>query len=114
SRPGRPRAGSFSIGGGAGRRRRRRRSAGGSGRRPGAASTTQYQPETAMDPRQACLACLAQEPPNLFEAALWIAAEHEPLLPPGQSLSALDELDRRLRVAQSGAPGESERAQWLL
>ncbi|MDF3936809.1 SirB1 family protein [Pseudomonas citronellolis] len=67
-----------------------------------------------MDPRQACLACLAQEPPNLFEAALWIAAEHEPLLPPGQSLSALDELDRRLRVAQSGAPGESERAQWLL
>ncbi|MEG6654989.1 hypothetical protein V2A87_23120, partial [Pseudomonas aeruginosa] len=24
-----------------------------------------------MDPRQACLDCLAQEPPALFEAALW-------------------------------------------
>ncbi len=31
-----------------------------------------------MDPRQACLDCLAQEPPALFEAALWIAAEHLP------------------------------------
>ena len=31
-----------------------------------------------MKPRQACLACLEREPVDLLEAALWIAAEHDP------------------------------------
>ncbi|KGF62752.1 SirB1 family protein [Pseudomonas lutea] len=30
-----------------------------------------------MSPRQQCLACLQQNPPSTFEAALWIAAEHD-------------------------------------
>ncbi len=38
-----------------------------------------------MDPRQACLDCLAQEPPALFEAALWIAAEHLPAYSPAHA-----------------------------
>ncbi|WP_271409090.1 SirB1 family protein [Pseudomonas sp. Q1-7] len=39
-----------------------------------------------MDPRQRCLACLDRNPPAMLEAALWIAAEHDPRLVPEQVL----------------------------
>ncbi|ACO77306.1 hypothetical protein AvCA_10750 [Azotobacter vinelandii CA] len=35
-----------------------------------------------MNSRQACFACLQRDPPALFEAALWIATEHDPALRP--------------------------------
>lgn len=35
-----------------------------------------------MNPRQAFFACLDRSPPALFEAALWIAAEHDPAVQP--------------------------------
>lgn len=66
-----------------------------------------------MDPRQACLACLTQEPPALFEAALWIAAEHEPHQPPDQALRLLDSLAHQVSVALP-ATSDAERAQALL
>ncbi len=67
-----------------------------------------------MDPRQACLACLAQDPPALFEAALWIAAEHEPHLPPDQALRLFDALAHQVAVALPQGTGDAERAQFLL
>ena len=35
-----------------------------------------------MNPRQAFFDCLHRSPPALFEAALWIAAEHDPAVDP--------------------------------
>lgn len=67
-----------------------------------------------MDPRQACLACLAQNPPGLFEAALWIAAEHEPQNPPGQAMRMLDDLALRLFANLPLDGTVAERAQLLL
>ena len=67
-----------------------------------------------MDPRQACLDCLAQEPPALFEAALWIAAEHLPAYSPAQSLRELDELVRQIGASLDDRASASERAQGLL
>lgn len=67
-----------------------------------------------MEPRQACLDCLAQEPPALFEAALWIAAEHLPAYPPGQSQRTLDELARQIGASLDDRASASERAQGLL
>ncbi len=46
-----------------------------------------------MNPRQAFFACLEHSPPALFEAALWIAAEHDPAVQPQlimQDLKALE------------------------
>lgn len=37
-----------------------------------------------MSPRQACLNCLNHDTPALLEAALWMSAEHDPLLQPGE------------------------------
>jgi regulator of sirC expression with transglutaminase-like and TPR domain len=54
-----------------------------------------------MNPRAACFACLDRQPPALFEAALWIAAEHDPHLQPAQWLSELDHLALQIR---SGLP----------
>lgn len=67
-----------------------------------------------MDPRQACLACLAQEPPALFQAALWIAAEHEPHLAPEQAQRVFDGLAHQVAVALPSGTGDAERAQFLL
>ena len=39
-----------------------------------------------MSPRQACLNCLNRDAPALLEAALWMSAEHDPLLQPGEVL----------------------------
>ncbi|KAF1067087.1 MAG: hypothetical protein GAK45_01757 [Pseudomonas citronellolis] len=66
-----------------------------------------------MDPRKACFACLSREPPALFEAALWIAAEHAPQTLPAASLAALDNLQQEVRPALTGA-GPVEQAQQLL
>ncbi len=57
-----------------------------------------------MDPRQACLDCLAQEPPALFEAALWIAAEHLPAYSPAHALRELDELVRQIGASLDDRP----------
>ncbi|MBG5049955.1 SirB1 family protein [Pseudomonas aeruginosa] len=67
-----------------------------------------------MDPRQACLDCLAQEPPALFEAALWIAAEHLPAYSPAHTLRELDELVRQSGASLDDRASASERAQGLL
>ena len=49
-----------------------------------------------MKPRQACLACLEREPVALLEAALWIAAEHDPSVEPAASLAKLHDLQREI------------------
>src|SRR3990167_5621749 len=48
-----------------------------------------------MTPRAACLACLEQNPPALFEAALWIAVEHQPTLQPAEVLQRLRSLQQQ-------------------
>ena len=45
-----------------------------------------------MNPRKAFFACLERSPPALFEAALWIAAEHDPAVQPPAILQALTTL----------------------
>lgn len=45
-----------------------------------------------MKPRQACLACLDRQPVALLEAALWIAAEHDPGVEPGAGLATVQGL----------------------
>ncbi|MCU1720948.1 MULTISPECIES: SirB1 family protein [unclassified Pseudomonas] len=42
-----------------------------------------------MNPRQACLDCLERTPPALFEAGLWIAAEHDDQVQPAQVMNAV-------------------------
>ncbi len=66
-----------------------------------------------MDPRQACLACLASDPPALFEAALWVAAEHDAELQPARALRELGSLQQRVAVALPQLPAK-ELAQLLL
>ncbi|MGX5220489.1 SirB1 family protein [Pseudomonas segetis] len=51
-----------------------------------------------MSPRQRCFACLDQNPPALLEAALWLAAEHDPALQPTETLAAFDELLHQVRT----------------
>ena len=66
-----------------------------------------------MSPRQTCLACLDREPPALFEAALWIAAEHDPALQPLQLLGALASLQHQVSAGLPQLPAK-ELAQPLL
>jgi regulator of sirC expression with transglutaminase-like and TPR domain len=54
-----------------------------------------------MDARQRCLACLDRDPPAMLEAALWIAAEHEPRLRPDQ---VLQEFGGLLQQVAAGLP----------
>lgn len=54
-----------------------------------------------MNPRQAFFACLHRSPPALFEAALWIAAEHDPSVVPEELLRDFKELQQRV---SSGLP----------
>ncbi|MFF7705875.1 tetratricopeptide repeat protein [Pseudomonas sp. NPDC007930] len=51
-----------------------------------------------MNPRDACLACLAREPSAVFEAALWIAAEHEPASRPAWGLEQVEHLHLSISV----------------
>jgi len=66
-----------------------------------------------MDPRAACLACLEQEPLALFEAALWIAAEHHPTLQPAEVLRRLNSLQQQVSQGLPNLPAQ-ELAQPLL
>jgi regulator of sirC expression with transglutaminase-like and TPR domain len=49
-----------------------------------------------MTPRKHFLACLARGPAGLFEAALWIGAEHDPRVCPAQHLEAFSDLQREV------------------
>lgn len=66
-----------------------------------------------MNPRQACLACLDAEPPAVFEAALWIAAEHDPTLQPQQLLRDFAGLQQQVAAGLPLLPAR-ELAQPLL
>lgn len=66
-----------------------------------------------MSPRQSCLACLDREPPALFEAALWIAAEHDPALQPTQVLREMGSLQQQVDAGLPNLPAQ-ELAQPLL
>ncbi|WPP00720.1 tetratricopeptide repeat protein [Pseudomonas sp. HR96] len=54
-----------------------------------------------MNPRQAFLACLQRGPAAVFEAALWIAVEHDPAVQPAHCLETLNALQREV---SSGLP----------
>ncbi|BAN50472.1 SirB1 family protein [Metapseudomonas resinovorans] len=54
-----------------------------------------------MDPRQRCLACLERDPPAMLEAALWVAAEHDPRLDPERVLRDFGGL---LQLVAAGLP----------
>ena len=66
-----------------------------------------------MNPRHAFFACLQRSPPALFEAALWIAAEHDAQVQPPVLLEQFKDLVQRV---SSGLPmlPVSELAQPLL
>lgn len=49
-----------------------------------------------MSPRQACLACLDRTPVALFEAALWVAAEHDPAVHPHEALEQVRALQQEV------------------
>lgn len=66
-----------------------------------------------MSPRQSCLACLEREPPAVFEAALWIAAEHDPTLQPADVLRELSALQQQISLGLPALPPR-ELAQPLL
>ncbi len=66
-----------------------------------------------MTPRAACFACLEQQPPALFEAAVWIAVEHQPQLQPEQVLRQLDTLQQQVSQGLPNLPAQ-ELAQPLL
>ncbi|HEX8595503.1 MAG TPA: transglutaminase family protein [Pseudomonas sp.] len=66
-----------------------------------------------MTPRQHCLSCLHQSPSNVFEAALWVSAEHDPQFLPHQLRPQMDQLQRQVNAALPSLP-TSELAQPLL
>ena len=51
-----------------------------------------------MSPRQACLACLQRNPAAPFEAALWIAAEHDASVQPEQIMRDLNQLQQQVSI----------------
>ncbi|NQD96077.1 tetratricopeptide repeat protein, partial [Pseudomonas sp. CrR25] len=66
-----------------------------------------------MGPRQSCLACLDREPPAPFEAALWLAAEHDPTLQPTLVLREFGALQHQVDAGLPSLPAQ-ELAQPLL
>ena len=66
-----------------------------------------------MSPRQRFFECLHRSPPALFEAALWIAAEHEKDVDPAALLHDFKELQQRVSYGLPMLP-VSELAQPLL
>lgn len=66
-----------------------------------------------MSARESCLACLEREQPALFDAALWVAAEHDPSLQPEQLHSELDNLQQQISAGLPAFPVQ-ELAQPLL
>lgn len=59
-----------------------------------------------MNPRTAFFACLERSPPALFEAALWIAAEHDPTVQPLLILQELTVLQQQVSVAMPLLPAD--------
>lgn len=49
-----------------------------------------------MSPRQRFFECLHRSPPALFEAALWMAAEHEKAVDPEALLVEFKDLQQRV------------------
>jgi regulator of sirC expression with transglutaminase-like and TPR domain len=66
-----------------------------------------------MTPRQHCLSCLHKSPCDVFEAALWVSAEHDPLFLPQHLRAEMDQLQRQVNNALPSLP-PSELAQPLL
>ena len=66
-----------------------------------------------MTPRQACLQCLQRNPPAPFEAALWVAAEHDAQVQPAQVLGELHGLQLQVGAGLPALPSR-ELAQPLL
>ncbi|WP_263144075.1 transglutaminase family protein [Pseudomonas sp. RIT-PI-AD] len=66
-----------------------------------------------MNPRQACLDRLALSPAAPFEAALWVAAEHDPRLQPAQALRDIAGLSQQVLAGLPEKP-PAELAQPLL
>ncbi|PTS85614.1 hypothetical protein DBR00_07555 [Pseudomonas sp. HMWF032] len=66
-----------------------------------------------MTPRAACLACLQQQPPALFEAAVWIAVEHQPHLQPNEVMQQLGNLQQQVLQGLPELPSQ-ELAQALV
>jgi regulator of sirC expression with transglutaminase-like and TPR domain len=66
-----------------------------------------------MTPRQHCLSCLQQTPCDVFEAALWVSAEHDPQFLPHHVRADMDHLYREVSAALPALPN-SELAQPLL
>lgn len=66
-----------------------------------------------MDAREACLSCLRRGTDALFEAALWIAAEHDPTFRPESLLATVERLRHRLSTSLPTLPAR-EQAQPLL
>lgn len=66
-----------------------------------------------MSPRQACLQCLNRHPPALFEAALWIAAEHDEQFQLDEAFVSLNALRQQLAASLPPLPAR-ELAQPLL
>ncbi|MGY2289376.1 SirB1 family protein [Pseudomonas sp. SDO528_S397] len=59
-----------------------------------------------MTPRQAFFACLDRSPPALFEAALWIAAEHDTALVPLHVLQEMNVLQQRISISLPLLPAD--------
>ena len=66
-----------------------------------------------MSPRKACLECLTRTPVATFEAALWVAAEHDPLVQPERILRSVRDLQQEVSIGLPMLP-VSELAQPLL
>lgn len=59
-----------------------------------------------MNPRKAFFACLERSPPALFEAALWIAAEHDPAVQPVLILQDLKLLEQQVSLGMPLLPAD--------
>ena len=59
-----------------------------------------------MNPRKAFFACLDRSPPSLFEAALWMAAEHDPSVQPVLILQDLTLLQQQVSVGMPMLPAD--------
>ncbi|SHM59237.1 SirB1 family protein [Phytopseudomonas punonensis] len=57
-----------------------------------------------MSARDHCLACLNTEQPALFEAALWVAAEHDPAVQPAQVMHELEGLKHQIDAGLPSVP----------
>ncbi len=66
-----------------------------------------------MNPRQRCLACLETDPPAPLEAALWVAAEHDPTVNPATVLRDVASLTQQVAAGLPQLPA-IELAQPLL